>query len=232
MTDAVSPTLRNSELPDNAVIERVIAGETALYELLVRRYNQRVYRAVRAILRDDNEAEDVMQDAYVRAYVHLHQFEHRATFSTWITRIAVHEALARLHKAYRTTTLEDGDEVGGVPASSTGLLDPEEALSSQETKALLEQAIMALPRDYRTVVILRDVEEMNTTETAAALELSEEAVKVRLHRARAMLRKELYARAGATSSAAFQFHASRCDRVAAGVAEKLGALIADQTAGS
>ena len=94
-------------------------------------------------------------------------------------------------------------------------------MSSAETRALLEQAILALPRDYRTVIMLRDVEEMNTAETAVALDLSEDVVKVRLHRARAMLRKELYARAGATSSSAFQFHASRCDRVAAAVAARL-----------
>lgn len=103
-------------------------------------------------------------------------------------------------------------------------------MSSHETRALLEQAIMALPCDYRTVVMLRDVEEMSTAETASVLELSEEAVKVRLHRARAMLRKELYARAGATSSAAFQFHASRCDRVAAEVAARLEELVGDRTA--
>lgn len=230
MAGLVSVPIRGSELPDDAVIERVLAGETALYELLVRRYNQRVYRAVRSVLRDDTEAEDVMQDAYVRAYQHLAQFEHRAAFSTWITRIAVHEALARLQKAHRTTALENENEAGEFAAFGSGVLNPEEALSSHETQALLEQVIMALPGEYRTVVILRDVEEMNTAETAAALELSEDAVKVRLHRARAMLRKELYARAGATSSAAFQFHASRCDRVAAGVAAKLGALKNDHMA--
>jgi RNA polymerase sigma-70 factor, ECF subfamily len=206
-----------SELSDDEIIARVLDGEIALYELLVRRYNQRVYRAVRAVLRDDIECEDTMQEAYVRAYLNLGKFEHRASFCTWVTRIAVREALARLEKRQREVNMEPEDQNSAENALPSHELSPEEAVASTETRTLLEQAILALPFDYRTVIMLRDIEEMNTAETASALDVTEEAVKVRLHRARAMLRKELYARAGATSADAFQFGASRCDRVTAAV---------------
>src|SRR4051812_6463836 len=100
------PKIELSEVTDDQIIERVLSGETAAYEVLVRRYNQRVYRAVRAVLHDDAEAEDVMQEAYVRAYQNLRQFEHRAAFSTWITRIAIHEALARIERSKRFSSQE------------------------------------------------------------------------------------------------------------------------------
>jgi RNA polymerase sigma-70 factor, ECF subfamily len=199
-----------TEPTDDQIIARVLSGETAAYEVLVRRYNRRVYRAVRAILRNDDEAEDVMQDAYVRAYQNLPRFEHRASFSTWLTRIAIHEALARVERAKRIAPdeVDDSNE-----AFRSAEKNPEEAMAANETRELLEEAILALPHPYRAVMMLRDVEEMSTSDTAVALELTEDAVKVRLFRARAMVRKELFARAGATSTAAFQFHASRCDRV-------------------
>jgi RNA polymerase sigma-70 factor (ECF subfamily) len=209
---------------DEQVVERVLAGETAAFEVLMRRYNQRLYRVARAILRDDAEAEDVMQDAYVRAYQHLSQFAGRARFSTWLTRIAVHEALARQQRRSRVSDMDAITAANGeitVPASSP---DPEFLASRGETRRLLEAAILALPEAYRSVLVLRDVEEMNTAEAAACLELTEENLKVRLHRARALLRKELYARAGATSSAAFQFMGARCDRVVTAVFERLAAL--------
>lgn len=199
-------------LTDDEIIERVLGGEVALYELLVRRYNQRVYRAVRAILRDDAEAEDVMQDAHFAAFRHLNEFEGRAAFSTWLTRIAVHEALARLKKMQRFEP-KDFNEDESVIGMKDNDVSPESATASAETRALLEQAILSLPIHYRSVIMMRDVEEMSTIETAHALELTEDAVKVRLHRARALLRKELYARVGADSASAFQFGAKRCDRV-------------------
>jgi RNA polymerase sigma-70 factor (ECF subfamily) len=201
---------------DEEVVERVLAGEIAAFEVLMRRYNQRLYRVARSILRDDAEAEDVMQDTYVRAYQHLSQFAGRARFSTWLTRIAVHEALARSHRRARMTAL---DEVAGpdgeiaMPTASTA--DPEYQASARETSRLLEEAILALPDAYRTVIMLRDIEEMTTAEAAACLDISEENLKVRLHRARALLRRELFARAGAASPSAFQFPAARCDRIVA-----------------
>src|SRR5437763_5904137 len=100
-TSAVFQTIETQSLSDEEIVARVIAGETALFELIMRRHNQRLYRAARAIVRDESEAEDVMQDAYVRAYIHLKQFSGKAKFSTWLTRIAVHEALARLRDRSR-----------------------------------------------------------------------------------------------------------------------------------
>src|SRR5262245_47434980 len=150
-------------LSDGEVVERVKAGETALFEVLMRRYNQRVYRVARAILGNDGEAEDVMQDAYVRAYAHLDQFAGRASFATWLTRIAVHEALARARRSRRFEVLEpDGAEeplqdAGSLPAHER---DPERRMFDHEMKTLLEAAIAALPRDYRMVFVLREVEGM------------------------------------------------------------------------
>jgi RNA polymerase sigma-70 factor (ECF subfamily) len=207
---------------DEQIVERVLAGETALYEIVMRRYNQRLYRAARAILRDDAEAEDVLQDTYVRAYQHLSQFEGRAKFSTWLTRIAVHEALRRVERRQRFEAVEDIDLEGNrEPMLTSKLPDPESRAMQVELTQLLEASILSLPAPYRTVLMLRDVEEMNTAETAAALDIKEENVKVRLHRARVLLRKELYARAGTTTPAAFPFMATRCDRVVQRVFEKL-----------
>ena len=210
---------------DEQVIERVLAGETAAFEIVMRRYNQRLYRVARAILRDDHEAEDVMQDAYVRAYQHLAQFAGRARFSTWLIRIAVHEALARKRRRQRLESLDaitgpSGELVMPAPNS----LNPESCASASELHHLLEEVILALPEDYRTVLVMRDVEEMSTAEAAEVLEITEENAKVRLHRARALLRKELYARTRGTTSAAFQFHAVRCDRVVANVFARLAQL--------
>jgi RNA polymerase sigma-70 factor (ECF subfamily) len=209
---------------DEQVVGRVLAGDSALYELLMRRYNQRLYRVARAILRDDAEAEDVMQDTYVRAYQHLADFEGRAMFSTWLTRIAVHEALARSRRRSRFQSLDASEEfTGGVMESlASAGRDPEQVAYDRELEHVLEQAILKLSEDYRLVLMLRDVEGMTTEEAAECLELTSENVKVRLHRARAALRKELYSRLGATTARSFQFHASRCDRVVGHVLRALG----------
>jgi len=211
-------------LSDEEVVRRVLAGETALFEIIMRRYNQRLYRMARAILRDDGEAEDVMQDAYVRAYEHLSQFAGRAQFSTWLTRIAIHEALGRSKKRKRTEqfgTIESSNGDTEVNVAATAL-NPEQQTSAAELGKALESAILAIPDQYRLVLMMRDVEQLSTAETAAALELSEENVKVRLHRARGMVRKQLFALAGAEAPSAFGFMGVRCDRVVAKVMERIG----------
>jgi RNA polymerase sigma-70 factor, ECF subfamily len=220
---ALEPLNTTEPLSDEEVVRRVLEGETALFELLMRRCNQRLYRVARAILRDDSEAEDVMQDAYVRAYQHLSQFAGRAQFSTWLTRIAIHEALARAQRRKRVDQLsgnEWGDGEGEMNIAATSL-NPEEQLSVSELGRALEGAIVSIPDQYRLVLMMRDVEQLSTAETAAALELSEENVKVRLHRARAMVRKNLFARAGAEAPRAFGFMGERCDRVVARVMERI-----------
>ena len=212
---------------DEEVVERVLAGETALYEIIMRRYNQRLYRVVRAILRDETETEDVLQDAYVRAYQHLNQLERHAAFSTWLTRIAVHEAFARLRRRNRVQQLDSITDEGESSLNpATFSLDPEQNMSQAELSRMLEEAILALPEQYRTVLMLRDVEELSTSETAAALSITEENVKVRLHRGRALVRKSLFVRVGASAKAAFPFLAERCDRMVKRVFVSLGELMA------
>ena len=206
-------------LSDEDLVERIRQGETGLYEVVMRRYNQRLYRVARAILRDDAEAEDVMQQAYVAAYAHLDRFEGRARFSTWLTRIAVHEALVRARRRRRQPLAfpSDGsgeDAAGRIEARGPS---PEEEAHAANLRALLESAIDSLPRRYRSVFVLRQIEGLSTAETALALGIREDAVKTRLLRARALLREELLERAGIASAGAFGFGFARCDRMIARV---------------
>lgn len=215
-------------LSDEEVVERVLAGEKALFEIIMRRYNQRLYRVSRSILGNDTEAEDVMQDAYVRAYTHLRQFDHRAKFSTWLTKIAVHESLARMRLRRRLVeidSLTETDEVNMTLAS--GAPSPAQEALTETLRIVLEAVVDALPQIYRSVFVLREIEGMSITETAESLSISEQTVKVRLHRARARLRKDIYARTGAATASAFEFMGARCDQMVATVMKKLNSL--DQT---
>jgi RNA polymerase sigma-70 factor (ECF subfamily) len=217
------PEAAAGDLSDEEVVRRVRAGEGALFELLMRRYNQRLYRVARAIVRNDAEAEDVMQQAYVNAYQHLGQFEGRAQFSTWLTRIAVYEALARRRRRERLPEIDamfDHDDVRGAPTSSVP--SPEQQAMTGELRTALEASVDAIPEMYRTAFVLREVEGLSTAEAAECLESSEDVVKTRLHRAKVLLRRELLARAGADARTAFSFHALRCDRVVASVFVRLG----------
>jgi len=204
-------------LTDEQIVAQVLQGQTALFEVLMRRYNERLYRAARAIVRDDREAEDVMQQAYVNAYAHLRQFDGRAKFSTWLTRIAVHEAIARARKQGRYEPIDSHDNgvLERFPMSSTP--DPERQAFGRELGTLLEAAVDDLPDGSREVFMLREVEGLSTTEAAQVLGVSEDVVKTRLSRARATLRRDLYERAGLAASNAFTFHQSRCDRIVAAV---------------
>jgi RNA polymerase sigma-70 factor (ECF subfamily) len=204
-------------LSDEEIVQRVCAGDVDLFELLMRRHNQRLYRTCIAILRNDSLAEEVVQDAYVRAYQHLVQFEGRARFSTWLTRIAVHEALGRLRQGRRSEELDAMPEVIKDAHTISTAPDPEERLAQRELGSLLESSVQKLPEPYRIVFMLREVEEASTEEVAQILEISEENVKTRLHRARALLRKALFRKVGAHGKEAFSFGAVRCDRVVAGV---------------
>jgi RNA polymerase sigma-70 factor (ECF subfamily) len=205
---------------DEEIVDRVVAGETVLFEILMRRHNQRIYRIVRSILADGDESEDVMQDAYVRAYEHLKQFEGRSTFITWLTRIAMHEAFARAQRRKRLTSL-DCDEVMTDMKLAPAPDSPEKNVANQELHTALEAAILSLAPKYRSVIMLRDVEEMSTAEAACALEISEQTVKVRLHRAHAQVRRALYRRSGSCARELFTFPATRCDRVVAAVMARI-----------
>jgi len=209
---------------DVDVIEQILAGRTALFELLMRRYNERVYRAARSIVRDEHEAEDVMQQAYVNAFTHLRQFNGTAQFPTWLTRIAINEALARVRHQRRYQPFSD--ELSNIEpcASSDPAENPERSAFTGELRGLLEGAIDALPDGLREVFMLREVEGLSTAEVAECLSVSENVVKTRLSRGRAALRRLLLKRIGATAPDAFRFYRPRCDRV---VAEVLARVCAD-----
>jgi RNA polymerase sigma-70 factor (ECF subfamily) len=212
-------------LLDEEVVARVRKGETALYEIIMRRYNRRLFRIARSILRSYHEAEDVVQEAYVRAYLHLDKFAGKASFATWLTKIAIYEALARAKR-------EDRLEAIATPESEKLVMrelkssapDPETQALTCEARAFLEAAVDTLPDNYRSVFMMREIEGMTTAETADCLEITEETVKMRLHRARELVRTELYARAGAASSKAFEFLGRSCDRIVQAVLQRIHSL--------
>jgi RNA polymerase sigma-70 factor, ECF subfamily len=209
----------SAELSDEEVLARVRAGEIDLFEVIMRRYNQRIYRTVRAILRDEDESLDVMQEAYVNAYVHLADFSGRARFSTWLTRIAVHEALARLRRSRRVESLEAEDRGDMFMVSSAP--GPEDRVSDGELRVFLEAAVDQLPEAFRTTFVLRSVEHLSVAETAEILGIPEETVKTRHHRARERLQNALTDRVGAALPGLFGFHRPRCDRVVASVLARI-----------
>jgi RNA polymerase sigma-70 factor, ECF subfamily len=204
--------------PDDAVVASVLAGNVAAFETLMRRHNQRLFRAARAVLRDDAEAEDVVQDAWVRAYTHLGQFAGRASFATWLTRIAIHEAIARDRRRRRHVALPD--DARWLPAA---MRPPDDELGAREVAAALEAATDALPVAYRTVFVLRDLEGLSVAETATCLDVPEATVKTRLHRARALLRTRLDAALGVSAHGVFAFAGHHCDRVVAAVMARIAA---------
>lgn len=217
---SIIPDLRaRDQLSDVDVVRRVLAGETALFEIIMRRYNQRIYRAVRSIVRNDHEAEDVMQQAYVNAYANLHQFAERASFATWLTRIAINEAFARVRP--RPLRLADDIDEKIMTEIESNAPNPEQQAVATEMKNAVENEIASLPEGYRSVLMLREVEGLSTSETASILGLNDDVVKQRLHRARTMLRDNLYKRAGLTFDGVFTFGHSRCDRMVATVMERI-----------
>ena len=208
-------------LTDEEVVARVRGGDTAIFEILMRRYNQLRFRAARAILREDADADDAVQQASLAAYAHLDQFAGTARFSTWLTRIAIREALGKLRTRKRR-----GEVELDVRQEETMMKDePDESheqyANRRELSGILESAVDGLPEIYRVVFMMREVEQLSTSECADVLELSEEAVKVRLHRARAMLRDGLFAKVDKSLSSTFPFLGPRCDRIVAAVMAKL-----------
>lgn len=211
-------------LPDDEIVRRVLEGDRASFELVMRRYNQRLFRVARSILGDDDEAEDVLQETYVRAFEHLRQFQGRSKFSTWLTRIAVHEAAARWRKRQRMHTLQPGDAADLRVPTTRRTPDGETEAGTRELAAVLASAMDALPGELRTVFMLRVVEELDTEETAECLQLTRSNVKVRLHRARALLRSWIDVRMGEEAHRLHRFDGARCDRVVRSVLARLTGL--------
>lgn len=205
-------------ISDEEVVKKVLQGETAFYEILVNRHNQRLYRICRAILRNNSEARDVVQHTYARAYEHLDQFAGRAKFSAWLTTIAINEAFLRRRRRSRLDSLEE--ETAKERSEVATSLSPEEQFALAETHQILASVIDTLPEKCNVVQMMRDVEGMSVAETAECLRIRQQNVKVRLHRAKAMLRKRLYKLFGSKVPDLFRFHLYRCDRVARSVSDR------------
>jgi len=203
------------QLSDMDVVKRVLAGEKELYELLMRRYNQELYRVIRAYLKDESETEDALQNTYLKAYEKLCQFSGNAQFSTWLIRIGINEALGWLRKneaSGRRQTVQSKLPGGLMPElSDTKTMNPENKMIQQEMQQILEKAIDALPPKYKIVYMLKEVEDMSTSEVTASLHISESNVNVRLHRAKSMLKESLYELSA--SKAVFVFGLRRCDNL-------------------
>lgn len=209
-------------ITDEEIVRRVLAGDLRSFELIMRRYNQRIFRIVRSLLGDDDEAEDVLQDAYVRAFEHLAQFEGRSKFSTWITRIATHEATARWRRRQRLELIDMSDpDNPRLPPPHSNDRDAPELASNRELGAILRQAVDGLPSELRVVFTLRLVEGLDTQETADCLGLTPANVKVRLHRARNALQQDIDERVGVEIRQLYQFDGERCDRIVRSVLARL-----------
>lgn len=215
-------------LSDPILVERARNGDAAAFELIMRRYNRRLYRLARSILRNGAEAEDVVQDAYVRAYEKLDGFVGPTGFSAWLCRIATNEALGRLRRRGRVVLLDDyargaDGAVGyqGIESIMSQQPDPERLAANGELRRLLEVAIDALPDDFRAVFVLRAVEGMSLVETAECLSIRPETVKTRFHRARLLLQAALGARFETLMPSVFAFGGEHCDRIVEAVMIRL-----------
>ena len=221
-----------NEPPDHALIAQVRNGEAAAFEKLMRRYNQRVFRAARSVLRDDAEAQDVVQETFVRAFRHLQDFEERSSVGTWLTRIAVNEAFSRLRRSRLFGSLdnETNPQEGGSYSVESNQPGPEDQASSLELRSVLIAAIDSLSEDLRTVFMLREIEGLSTLETSEVLQLSSEAVRVRFHRARLALRRQVEKQVGEEVQGLFTFGGTRCDATVRQVFSKLGLRLQHETA--
>lgn len=205
----------NHKISESEVIKRILGGEKELYEILVRRNNQKLYRVIRGYINDDAEIEDIIQDSYLKAYTKLYQFKLESTFSTWLIRIGINESLARLKQKEKIYHL---NERSGNLTSNTFLeipdsrqLNPQDKMIRNETKYLLENAIDSLDIKYKTVYIMREVEEMSLKEISIILDLTLPNVKIRLHRSKEILKEKLFE--VANNKKIFEFGFSRCDRI-------------------
>jgi len=197
-------------LNDDEIIARILNGEKDLYSIIVRRYNQRLYRVGMSIINDDPEVEDAMQTAYINAYENLGKFAFRSSFPTWLTRILINECLLRLRKRKKSISMND-ENMENVMRQNKEPRTPVTATVNSELRSILNDAIRKLPEIYRTVFVMREIENMNISETKECLNISEVNVKVRLNRAKALLRDILSAQY--TKEDILHFHLSRCDRM-------------------
>jgi len=217
------------ELDDATLAGRVQAREPGAFELLMRRYNQRLYRLARSMLRDAADAEDAVQDAYLAAYQSMGAFRGEASLATWLSRVVVNQCLARLRRQVRRDNIipmvslggPGEEEVTAMPADDKDT--PDRALVRAELRAVLERKLDELPESFRTVFVLRSVEELTVEETARTLNLPEATVRSRHFRARSMLRESLAQDIDIAERDVFSFAGDRCDRIVAKVLARLDA---------
>jgi RNA polymerase sigma-70 factor, ECF subfamily len=229
MQTAAVAALRLDALDDAALVGLAQDGNGVAVRLILQRHNRRLYRVARGVLHDDAEAEDVVQDAYVRAFTHLDGFRGEAKLSTWLTRIVLNEALGRLRRRRLTVGLKDIDAISDQGEARVIYLpsarqdsNPEHAAARAEVRRLLERAVDQLPAHFRIVFMLRDIEEMSAEETASHLGLRPETVKTRLHRARRLLREALNKTLVSALTDVFPCAGARCARITDAVLERLG----------
>jgi RNA polymerase sigma factor (sigma-70 family) len=199
---------------DEEIIARILEGEKYLYESLMRKYNSRMFRISMSIINDDVEAEDIMQTAYINAYQQLGSFNRKSSFGTWLTRILINESL--LHKKRKLRRQEILSKHETIEHHND---NPLKSLMNKELKNILEKAVLTLPEKYRLVFVMREIENMSTNETMDVLNIGESNVKIRLNRAKEMLRNELSSQF--KSQQLFDFHLTRCDRVVNFVMDKI-----------
>jgi RNA polymerase sigma-70 factor, ECF subfamily len=220
------PLAAVEKLADEQLVQLARERDEAAVRAITQRYNRRLFRVARSILRDDAEAEDVVQETYVRAFTGLDHFRGDAAFGTWITRIAMNEALGRLRKQRPTVDWESyGEnrtqaEIIDFPVSAASN-DPEKAMAQGQIRTVLEHAIDALPDAFRAVFVARIVEGMSVEETADLFGLQAETVKTRLHRARNLLRDALDKQLGPALTSTFPFDGRRCERMTESVVQRL-----------
>ncbi len=204
----------NHKIKESEVIKRILNGEKELYEILVRRNNQKLYRVIRSYIKDNAEIEDLMQDCYIKAFTKLYQFNLESTFSTWLIRIGINESLARLRekgKLYHLNEYSENLSNSILEIPDNRQLNPQDKMIGNETKLLLENAIDSLDIKYKTVYMMKEVEKMSLKEVAMALDLTVANVKIRLHRSKEMLKEKLYEVTNYNNI--FKFGFSRCDRI-------------------
>jgi RNA polymerase sigma-70 factor, ECF subfamily len=214
-------------LPDDdaALVRRVLAGEPAAFEGLMRRHNRRLYRIARALLQDAAEAEDALQEAYLAALGALDRFRAESSLATWLSRVVVNECLGRIRRSARRqqvipiTRFASSEEVGAVGASEAER--PDRQLAGAQLRALIERKLDALPEAFRVVFVLRGVEDLSVGETAECLGLAEATVRTRFFRARRLLRESLAEELDLAEGELFEFGGEHCDRVVAGVLRRL-----------
>jgi RNA polymerase sigma-70 factor (ECF subfamily) len=212
MAEQPRSELELARLVDAELVRAAQEGSASALRLIVRRNNQRLYRVARAIVRDDTEAEDVLQEGYLSAFRSLESFRADASLSTWLTRIVANKAINRLHRGDTAVPLDALDKLDWIQAEVVGMphLDPEATAARSQVRELLERAIDNLPAPFRIVFVMRMVEQLSVRETASSLGIPEETVRTRLHRAKKLMREQLQTKLGSALNDTFPFQDPRC----------------------